>query len=61
MPTGSLQIVAWVEDTAGNYMGTVFLTRKVGMYGLGNRPGRFDFNSGPPPNAAMHIVDVATG
>ena len=58
VPTDSLQIVVWIEDTAGNYKGTVYLTRKVGMYGLGNRPGRFDFNSGPPPNAAMGIDDM---
>ena len=58
VPTDSLQIAAWVEDTAGNYKGTVYLTRKIGMYGLGNRPGRFDFNSGPPPNAAMNIDDM---
>ena len=58
VPTDSLQIAAWVEDTAGNYEATIFLTRKIGLYGLGNRPGRFDFNSGPPPNAAMHIDDM---
>jgi hypothetical protein len=43
--TGDLQIVAWVEDPAGNYEATIFITRETGSYGLGNRPGRFDFNS----------------
>jgi hypothetical protein len=42
-----LQIVAWIEDPLGNFIETVFITRQVGTYGLGNRPGRFDFNSGP--------------
>lgn len=42
-----LQIVAWIEDPAGNFIETVFITRQVGTFGLGNRPGRFDFNSGP--------------
>jgi hypothetical protein len=42
-----LQIVAWIEDTSGTFIETVFITRQVGTYGLGNRPGRFDFNSGP--------------
>lgn len=42
-----LQIVAWIEDPSGNFIETVFITRQVGTYGLGNRPGRFDFNSGP--------------
>jgi hypothetical protein len=41
------QIVAWIEDPAGNYVETVFITAQTGTYGLGNRPGRFDFNSGP--------------
>ncbi|HLL22598.1 MAG TPA: fibronectin type III domain-containing protein [Kofleriaceae bacterium] len=41
------QIVVWIEDTAGNYVDTVFLTQQTGTYGLGNRPGRADFNSGP--------------
>jgi len=41
------QIVAWLEDTAGNFVDTVLITRETGTYGIGNRPGRFDFNSGP--------------
>src|SRR4051812_41292640 len=46
-----LQIVAWIEDAAGKYAATVFITQGTGRFGLGNRPGRFDFNSGPtPPN-----------
>jgi len=46
-PTEDLQIVVWLEDTAGNYVDTIFITRKTGSYGLGNRPGIMDFNSGP--------------
>src|SRR5215216_3351749 len=42
-----LQIVAWVEDTAGAYIDTVYMTSQTATFGLGNRPGRFDFNSGP--------------
>jgi hypothetical protein len=42
-----LQIVAWVEDPSGHYLETVFITQQTGSYGLGNRPGRFDFNSAP--------------
>jgi len=41
------QIVAWLEDTAGNFVETVYLTQATGTFGLGNRPGRVDFNSGP--------------
>ena len=41
------QIVMWVEDAAGQYVDTIFITQQTGTYGLGNRPGRFDFNSGP--------------
>jgi hypothetical protein len=46
-PADKLQIVAWVEDAAGNFVETVFITQQTGSYGIGNRPGRFDFNSGP--------------
>ncbi len=41
------QIVAWIEDRSGVYVDTVFITQETGTYGLGNRPGRFDLNSGP--------------
>jgi hypothetical protein len=41
------QIVAWLEDARGNYVETIFITQQTGSFGLGNRPGRFDFNSGP--------------
>jgi len=41
------QIVVWVEDTAGVYIDTLFITKQTGTHGLGNRPGRYDFNSGP--------------
>ncbi|MDQ3334846.1 MAG: fibronectin type III domain-containing protein [Myxococcota bacterium] len=41
------QIVAWVEDSAGQYVDTIFITQQTGTFGLGNRPGRWDFNSGP--------------
>ena len=44
-PTADLQIVIWVEDGAGNFVETLYMTDKTGRYGLGNRPGRFDFNS----------------
>jgi hypothetical protein len=47
-PTDQLQIAGWVEDAQGNFVDTVYLTSKTGRYGIGNRPGRFDFNSGSP-------------
>jgi hypothetical protein len=47
VPSPDLQIVAWIEDGSGNYIDTAYITQSVGTYGLGNRPGRFDFNSGP--------------
>jgi hypothetical protein len=45
-PQPDLQIVAWVEDAAGTFLDTIFITQSIGTYGLGNRPGRYDFNSG---------------
>ncbi|HEU4732016.1 MAG TPA: fibronectin type III domain-containing protein [Kofleriaceae bacterium] len=41
------QIVAWLERPTGEFVQTIFITQQTGRYGLGNRPGRFDFNSGP--------------
>jgi hypothetical protein len=41
------QIVAWIERPDGTYVDTIFITKQTGTYGLGNRPGQFDFNSGP--------------
>jgi hypothetical protein len=43
----NLQIVAWIERPTGEYVDTIYVTQQVGSFGLGNRPGRFDFNSGP--------------
>lgn len=40
------QIVAWLEDTNGTFVDTVYITHATGTFGIGNRPGRFDFNSG---------------
>ena len=47
VPEITPQIVAWIEKPSGEYLSTIFITQKTGRYGLGNRPGRFDFNSGP--------------
>src|SRR5258708_5918032 len=41
------QVVAWIEDANGVFVDTIFITAQTGTYGLGNRPGRMDFNSGP--------------
>ena len=46
-PAANLQTVVWIEDAAGNFKDTIFITQQTGTFGLGNRPGRFDFNSGP--------------
>ena len=41
------QIVVWLEDATGNYLQTLYITAQTGRFGLGNRPGRWDFNAGP--------------
>jgi hypothetical protein len=46
-PSDDLQIAVWLEDASGNYVDTLYLTELTGHRGLGNRPGRLDFNSGP--------------
>ncbi len=45
-PSDDLQIVVWLEDVAGNFVDTLYITEATGRRGLGNRPGRYDFNSG---------------
>jgi hypothetical protein len=45
-PTPRAQIAMWVEDEAGNFMGTVRLTDAVALRGIGNRPGALQMNSG---------------
>jgi hypothetical protein len=47
VPTSGLQMVAWIETPDGEFVDTVFITQLTGTYGLGNRPGIYDFNSGP--------------
>lgn len=44
-PSDGLQMVIWIEDDDGNFVDTAFITRLTGTYGLGNRPGRMDFNT----------------
>jgi len=39
------QVVAWIEKPSGEYLHTIYITQQTGRYGIGNRPGRFDFNS----------------
>jgi hypothetical protein len=46
-PSENLQIVAWLEDAAGNYVDTIFITDATGLRGIGNRPGQFGMKSGP--------------
>ncbi|HEX6838448.1 MAG TPA: hypothetical protein VF334_17850, partial [Polyangia bacterium] len=44
-PAAHLQIAVWIEDTAGNYVDTAYVTRSTGALGLGNRPGNARFKS----------------
>lgn len=46
-PQAELQIVAWLETSTGEYVDTLYVTDAVGRYGIGNRPGILEFNSGP--------------
>ena len=44
-PAAHLQIAVWIEDPAGNYVDTAYVTRSTGALGLGNRPGNARFKS----------------
>lgn len=43
---GDPQIAVWLESADGEFVDTLMVTRLVGTYGLGNRPGRPDFGTG---------------
>jgi hypothetical protein len=36
----SPQIAVWVEQTSGQWLADLWITRSIGLYGLGNRPGQ---------------------
>ncbi len=38
-PVKNLQIAVWVEDTHGNYVASLYVTRLTATFGLANRPG----------------------
>jgi hypothetical protein len=44
-PEPGLQMAIWLEDSEGHFIATLFVTRATATYGLGNRPGRADFNT----------------
>ncbi len=44
-PEAHLQIAVWIEDAAGNFVDTAYVTRSTGALGLGNRPGNAQFKS----------------
>ncbi len=46
VPTKRLQLAVWIEKDDGTYLRTIALTESVGRYGLGNRPGASQMNSG---------------
>src|SRR5688572_4056546 len=44
-PVPRVQMAVWVEDDAGNYVETIYVTRLTGTLGLANRPGIPTFKS----------------
>lgn len=43
---GDPQMAIWLEDASGQFVDTIMVTRLIGTFGLGNRPGRPDFGGG---------------
>jgi hypothetical protein len=41
------QIAVWLQDANGAYVDTLLVTNATAVRGIGNRPGRWDFLSGP--------------
>ncbi|MDC0715868.1 CFI-box-CTERM domain-containing protein [Nannocystis bainbridge] len=55
-PVPNVQLAIWLEDRDGQHALDVLVTQATGKYGIGNRPGRWDFLSswrapyGPRPS-----------
>ncbi|WP_224193083.1 CFI-box-CTERM domain-containing protein [Nannocystis pusilla] len=55
-PVPDVQMAIWLEDRDGRHVRDVLVTQATGKYGIGNRPGRWDFVSswrapyGPRPS-----------
>lgn len=45
-PTRRAQIAVWIASEDGTYLRTLSLTQAVSLYGIGNRPGALEMNSG---------------
>jgi hypothetical protein len=45
-PVRRAQIAVWIERADGTYMQTIGITQAVAYYGIGNRPGASQMNSG---------------
>ena len=41
------QIAVWLQDATGGFVDTLMVTNATSVRGIGNRPGRSDFLSGP--------------
>jgi len=41
------QIAVWIQDSTGKFVDTLMVTNATSVRGIGNRPGRWDFLSGP--------------
>jgi len=41
------QIAVWLQDSSGAFIDTLMVTNATAVRGIGNRPGRWDFLSGP--------------
>ncbi|MDW8245195.1 MAG: hypothetical protein RMJ84_01330 [Sandaracinaceae bacterium] len=46
VPTKRAQIAIWISDANDVYLRTLMLTQSVALYGIGNRPGALQMNSG---------------
>ncbi|MEO8212747.1 MAG: fibronectin type III domain-containing protein [Myxococcales bacterium] len=45
-PTARVQLAIWIEKPDGTFMRTIRLTQAVSTFGIGNRPGASQMNSG---------------
>ena len=58
---GKCQLAVWLTDEQGNFVDTVYVTRKIARKGLGNRKGRLDGKLGGARASSLPVWAHARG
>jgi len=58
---GKCQLAVWLTDEQGNFVDTVYVTRKIAQKGLGNRKGQLDAKLGGARASSLPVWAHARG